>query len=380
MDGTQIIDYENLSDEEFLALQDPHKSGSGVPAQAEESQDEQAGEDADLDTAADAPAPASAEVPAEPSHHTEPQQTEEVDEPTGDAAAAAQGVETPAAEGVNYEEAYRKIMAPFKANGREFKPESPEEVIRLAQQGANYTQKMQALAPHLKIVKMLENQGLLNEEKLSHLIDLSRKDKGAIQKLLADSQLDPLDLDVSKAADYRPNSYAVSDREMMFQTALTDVLSAPGGQDTLREINASWDQASKDKIYEEPRILGIIQAQRENGIYDRITSELARQRILGNLTDVPFLQAYKMVGDTLNAAGKLTLDQNSAAQPNTPAPVLHPQPLETRAVPPKSTVSNGQAARAASPVRAASKPVSREVDYSALSDADFLKAAPPPRG
>src|SRR5690606_21653948 len=71
----------------------------------------------------------------------------------------------------DYEKLYKEIMKPFKANGREIKLNSPEEVITLMQKGANYTKKMQALQPHLKIVRMLENNQLLDEGKLSQLID-----------------------------------------------------------------------------------------------------------------------------------------------------------------------------------------------------------------
>lgn len=49
------------------------------------------------------------------------------------------------------------------------------EAVQLMQKGANYTRKMQDIAPHRKVLLMLENNGLLDEGKLSYLIDLEKK-------------------------------------------------------------------------------------------------------------------------------------------------------------------------------------------------------------
>ncbi len=66
----------------------------------------------------------------------------------------------------DYKALYEKVMAPLKANGKTIDIKSPEELIQLAQMGANYTRKMQAIAPHRKVLLMLENNGLLDEGKL----------------------------------------------------------------------------------------------------------------------------------------------------------------------------------------------------------------------
>ena len=63
-------------------------------------------------------------------------------------------------------EAYNKIMAPFKANGKMIELRSPEEAVSLMQMGANYTRKMQELQPHRKTLLMLQDNNLLDAEKL----------------------------------------------------------------------------------------------------------------------------------------------------------------------------------------------------------------------
>lgn len=381
-------DYENMSDEDFLKLESPAPSGS-LPqeTEAEPEEIEAEGEDA-------AAAGSAADVDHTTSHHSEASHTEaseqaegaeaetletaEADEPAeGEAVQAAAPVAAPAAdaEAVNYEAAYKQIMAPFKANGSEFAPASPEEAIRLMQMGANYTKKMQALAPNLKLMRMLDNNGLLEEQKLSFLIDLSKKDQGAIQKLLADSKIDPLDLNTSEAPAYKPGNHTVSDQEMAFHDTLNDVMSHSAGQETVRWINTQWDPASKDAVFREPALLSIMAEQRANGIAERITTEIDRQRMLGNLTNVPFIQAYKQVGDILHAQGKLV--PRASTTPSITPPAAQPRVLETRTAAPKSPVSNGDAARAASLTRTAPKPAPKTFDVFAMSDDEIMAISMP---
>jgi hypothetical protein len=94
---------------------------------------------------------------------------------------------------VDLEDFYAQVMKPFKANGRTIELKTPEEVIRLMQMGAGFGRKIQDLQPHLKTVRMLEKNDLLDPERLSFLIDINNKNPEAIKKLIKDSGIDPLD-------------------------------------------------------------------------------------------------------------------------------------------------------------------------------------------
>ena len=172
----------------------------------------------------------------------------------------------------DYEAAYKEIMKPFKANGKMFTPKDSHEAMRLMQMGANYTKRMQALQPSMKILRMLENQGLMDQEKLNFLIDINAKKPEAIAKLLKDGDIDPMDLDVSSENNYRPSNHSVSDQEMTFHSVLEEVQATSHGQEVISSINDDWDQTSKEALYKEPQILQTIATQKENGIYDMILS------------------------------------------------------------------------------------------------------------
>lgn len=286
----------------------------------------------------------------------------------GKPAAQEQKTEAPAAPAAtNYEEFYKKVMAPFKANGKMIELQSPEEAVALMQMGANYTRKMQSITPHRKVLMMLENNGLLDEGKLSYLIDIDKKNPEAIKKLIKDAGLDPFEIDLSSEPQYTQGNHAVTDSEANFRTVLDELGSTPEGVATLQVINGSWDQASKETLWQQPDLMNLMHQQRENGIYDRITSEVERQRTLGKIPpNATFLQAYKMVGDHLQANGgfadiqaKL---QGAAAQP-----------VATTVVAPKPAVSNSGAATAAAPTRSTPKKADSFVNPLALSDDEFLK-------
>jgi hypothetical protein len=263
-------------------------------------------------------------------------------------------------------------MTPFKANGKTFEVKTPEEAVRLMQQGAGYGRKLQDMQPHLKVLRMLEKNNLLDEKKLSYLIDINQKKPDAIKKLIKDSGIDTLDLNPDDKVTYTPTDHAVSDKEVVFHQAITEVQQQPGGHATLQHINQTWDEESKGLLYEEPEIFGVIQSQRENGVYDQILSEIERQKLLGHIKNsTPFLQAYKVAGDHLvKTNGFKAPIQNQPGNGTTP----QPQVIATRTAAPKSQAQNSDKAAAASPTKVAgvSKP-STSVNPLQMADDDFMK-------
>ena len=289
----------------------------------------------------------------------------------------------PVSQEIDYKAGYEKLMAPFKANGKEISIDNPDDLRRLVQMGANYTQKLQALQPNLKMVKMLENNGLLDEGKLSYLIDLDKKDPNAIQKLLRDSGIDPMDIDTSVETEYKPGNHSVSDNEMVFQSTLETVASTESGQQLLVDINNTWDQASKDELFKEPSALNILQQQKDSGVYDIIVTEVEKLRMLGELQGVSSVRAYQAVGNVLEQQGKLNPKQEIVNPVTDTVPVEQPvtkeeQPsrvVESRPAPRKVINNNDEKAKAAAPVSSAPKKVKQDINPLNMSDEDFENAA-----
>ncbi len=267
---------------------------------------------------------------------------------------------------VNFEEEYNKIMGPFKANGRDMTMKSAEDVITLMQMGANYHKKMAGLKPSLKSLKLLEKHDLLDPEKLNYLIDLNNKNPEAITKLLKDSEIDPLDIDVQADSNYKPESREVSDTELELDSVLEGIQDSPKYNDTLNVIGSVWDDASRNTIAANPNIIQVINGHMENGIYDIVNDAVVYERSLGKLTGMSDLDAYKYVGDLLDQQGRFNSEQSSqAANTNIQQPTVQKKPATDAALKKRK--------QAVSPTKSKPAPTQKSYNPLAMSDEEFLE-------
>jgi len=349
---TPVLQAEPETDKEVVEEVVTDKDDEEDKEDAEEDADEGAADKASDEEAADEGKDAKEEVKAEESQDKKP-------------------------DAFNYEEAYKKLLAPFKANGREIAVKDVDEAIVLMQMGANYNKKMAALKPNLKLMKMLEHNNLLSEEKLSFLIDLEKKNPQAINKLVKDSGLDPMDLDAEKAKEYKQTTYTVDDREVELDTVLDDLQGTPTYNRTLEIVGNKWDSASKQVISNSPQLLKVINDHVSSGIYDLISKEIESERMFGRLNGLSDIEAYRQVGDSIQARGGFNhLAQGSSqnqGQPAAPGTVVVPQ--KPKKVDDDKLKDKRRAA--SSPKPAASHPAAPDFNPLALSDAEFSKIAQP---
>jgi hypothetical protein len=273
---------------------------------------------------------------------------------------------------VDYEAEYKRLLAPFKANGREIQVGSVDDALSLMQMGANYNKKMAGLKPSLKLMKMLENNGLLSEEKIGFLIDLEKKNPEAINKLVKESGINPMDLDAEKAGEYKPKTHTVDDREMELDTVLDDIQSTPSYNRTLAIVSKEWDGKSKQVIADQPQLLKLINDHVERGIYDLISKEVESGRMLGRLNGLSDIEAYRQVGDAIQARGGFNHLGSSQGKPS-PAPVVvQPKPKK---VDDDKLNDKRRAASSSTPV--VSSAVAKEFNPLSLSDEEFNKLSAP---
>lgn len=249
-----------------------------------------------------------------------------------------------------------RLFSPFKANGKDIKVDSIDEAITLMQMGANYNKKMAGLKPNLKLLKTLENNGLLDESKINYLIDLDKKKPEAINKLINDSGIDPLDIDVSDE-DYVPNTYTVNDKELELDSVLEEIQDTPAYNSTIDILSNKWDEKSRQLLVENPQIIKVINEHVENGLYEQITSLVEKERTFGRLTGLSDIEAYKVTGD------KLFSNQEATKKP---AIVKRPT---TKKTDPKVTNKK----KAASSTKGRPSQKQTEFNPLSLSDAEFEK-------
>lgn len=402
-DDAPVADFLNMSDEDMLAsmgssmaLAEPAAAKPGVDAgEVEETEEEKAA------TAAAAAALDDDEVDPEVADETVEKPADKkadvVDSaapakgPADKAAVDKDGKPVPAeadkekvadapavkdeAAVIDYQAEYNKILAPFTANGKQIQPKSVEDAIQLMQMGANYNKKMAGLKPSLKLLKMLEGAQLTNEDDIGFLIDLHKRDPAAINKLIVDSKIDPLDLDAAKAGEYKPGTHKVDDATMDLDAVLEDIKSSPSYSQTLQVVSAEWDQASKNVVIQNPGALKLINQHMDAGIYAIIAAEMENERTFGRLKGLTDIEAYKKVGDAIEARGGFNhLNKGSSpdqAKPAAAAPVIvTPKPAKVDDDKTKAARKAASGTKAAAP--GATK-LPDDFNVLSMSDADFAK-------
>lgn len=266
---------------------------------------------------------------------------------------------------LDYESEYKKLLAPFKANGKQMQAENVDEVRQLMQMGANYNKKMAALKPNLQMLKILEKNDLLDEGKLSFLIDLDKKNPEAIKKLVKDSELDLFDLDTETDSDYRPNDYSIDEVETQLDDVLTGLRETPHYSQVINLVTKEWDSPSKQIVANNPQLLNVLSDQMANGTYEMVSNAVERERMFGRLQGLSDIEAYRQVGDQLEAKGAF----NSLAGATKPGKRGTPR-TNTNAADPNLTSKK----RAASSSKSSKKaPEAPRPSALSLSDEDFEK-------
>lgn len=269
----------------------------------------------------------------------------------------------------DYKTEVSKILAPFKANGRQIQVDNVDDAIQLMQQGANYHKKMEGLKPRLATLKLLEREGLLEGDKLNYLIDLAKGDKGAINRLVKEHSVDTLEIDGSKADQYKSNQYQVSDSEVELDNVISDLRESTHYPQLMDVVGNKWDNASHKALAEKPEQLRDIHRHMELGVFDKVQDRVATERALGKLNGLSSLEAYRNVGERMYQEGQF----NGGSTATTSA---QPKVVAVKSAPKTAPVSDESKKKklAASPSGSKSVvKVEEEFDPLNMSDEDFIK-------
>lgn len=225
-------------------------------------------------------------------------------------------------EDINYEDFYKEMMSPIKANGKTLSLQSAKEARQLIQMGANYTKKMQEIAPKRKIIEYLRLNGFESENDINYLVDLANGNKTAIQKWIQDKNIDLNSIESPELDDegkpipvnYIPSSALPNDNDMAVNAVLEDIQQTQEGIKFMNDM-LSLDDASKSYLYEHPTVLYDLQSQKQNGIYDIVANEVERRKTVGSLPNsMDFISAYAQVGAELNSQGRFNNINNTVEQ------------------------------------------------------------------
>lgn len=282
-----------------------------------------------------------------------PEDTEEVSEDTEDDSEDEDDSE----EELDYKASYKALMEPLKVSGKEVKIRSMKDLRSLASMGIDYSRKMHDVKPLRAIGETLTEAGLykdgiVDEEKLTRLVDIQNGNKEAIAQLLVEHGIDPLDdLDVDNV-NYQSRPMVSQD-----SIALKEVeqeLVSRGSVDSVIDRVSKMDKQSKQFFEKSPAALLNLEQDIKNGVYDEVMSTIQYERTLGRLNGVSDIDAYIQL---------VTSDSSE-----TPAPKEVEKPA-------KPSVQKRKAAGITKrkPVKSNNKP---KYDFVNMSDEEFEKLIP----
>ena len=346
-----------LSPAEFAAIQDkPEEEEEPIEEEDEVSDGE--GEEEVEETETEEPQEGRQDIYA----HSEPDEDEEAEEDEPEAVEVSGSKDKPQ-NGVDYQVEYEKLLSPFRASKREIQVKNVDDARKLMQMGVDYQYKMQALKPQLRIMRALDKNGMLSEDKVNFLIDLDKKDPEAIKQFLKEKEIDPMDLDLDSESEYKPKSHAPTEQEQEIDDVLDDIRNTKAFERTIDELGNKWDPASKQVLMQQPQLIKLINDQVDTGIYDQIMNVVASERMLGRLQGLNDLMAYKSIGDALQASGAFDHLKKES------------KPKRKPSQDPKVKARK----RAASPTKRSKSvsPSARDFNPLALSDEEFEKMGAP---
>jgi len=217
---------------------------------------------------------------------------------------------------------------PIKASGREVQLRNPEHADRFIKMGIDYNKKMHSMKPHLATLKTLEKRGLLDGDKverLNLLLEAESGNKDALKRLIAESDIDPLDLAdeevIEEGKNYQPQNHVVSEAEVEIEEALNSIEGSPSQAKTLDVMTKQFDAKSRQIISENPRYIVALNDDIESGIYDQVMETAQYRRDMGQVnSSVSDMELYlSIVQEASQAQNQHTQPRSEQTKPNKPS-------------------------------------------------------------
>lgn len=248
----------------------------------------------------------------------------------------------------------------FKANGQDFEftqDEINQQFGTVFGKAMDYTQKMQKISPYRQMISALEEENI-TQDQLNLAIDVLKGDKAALQKLIADKDIDIYDLgDKEEDAPYVPNTYGKDEHQQRLEELDRTLSKDPEYAQTVDIVGRQWDAKSREALSDNPEWIVGLHSDVKSGVFAKVAPEATKMKMLdgGTKSDIEY---YLM-------AGQRILGQGDATPP--PA-VEDPVKKATQQYVDDSTAANKKRAASSTPSRAGSKSV---VDYLDDNDENF---------
>lgn len=246
------------------------------------------------------------------------------------------------------------LYKPLEINGTELEIQSVDEARKLMAMGV---QNQKFVKENRRTIDTL-NEHKIGEAELNHLIDVMKGNPEAIAQFVKQHNIDVVDLEEKKEAEYKPTNHMVSQATVTLNEVLDEIQATPTFEKTTNIVTKEWDAVSKQSVLANPGFLKELNDHVRDGTYEKVMKEVNRTRVFGGMAGMTDLQAYAAMGKQMQESGALT---------PAPAPVVTRQPKQVDA----KTVDKKRSASPSPTTQ--TPPAPEEVDFRGMGDDVFEK-------
>jgi len=193
----------------------------------------------------------------------------------------------------------------INANGMKMKA-TMNELVAGFQKGMNYTQKMQELSGVKKLVSIATSNDL-SEEDLNLLVEAKKGSQEAIAKLMANSNVDALDIDTEEHKDYKPADYSKEEVDIEMDGVRSTINSDAEFKPFVESAIQTMPQDMYDTVSGSAQNLNSLYQDIKSGIYSKVMPEVKKLQNLYGHTE-PTMDTY------LKVANQIFDDEESSTQ------------------------------------------------------------------
>jgi len=188
-------------------------------------------------------------------------------------------------EAFSFDDIPMDVELPFEiaANGMKTKA-TLNQLITGFQKGLNYTKHMQQLKPFRTSIGIMEENDLSDED-LNLLIELKSGNKEALNKLLSDIKIDPLDLEQKENSDYTPKNYGKDIPDPEMEQVIGEIKNDADNFPIMQEALNSMPQDFYDVVSANPGGMKSLYEDVKSGVYEKVMPEVMKLQALYGPSD-----------------------------------------------------------------------------------------------
>jgi len=171
---------------------------------------------------------------------------------------------------------------------------SKDELIKLAEKSLKTKTMFDKYKDDIAIIEGLKENGI-EEEDLYLLAEAKKGNKNAIAKLLAKTNIDPLEIDPEEAKDYKPNEVKANMDYIQSKAILEEIQQ---DEDTYRKFNnlvmKDFDDESRQIVFKNAENLEAVAGIIKSGVIDAILPKYTKYKLVDDKKPIDALiSAYE---------------------------------------------------------------------------------------